>query len=54
MKFKESIYTFLKALKNYDYEISVLDQIWELIFPDNKSKWSHIKVIKGYYLYHVV
>ncbi|MGD9159742.1 MAG: hypothetical protein PVG39_15110 [Desulfobacteraceae bacterium] len=56
MKFEESIYTFLKILKNYDYEISVLDQIWELIFPDNKSRWSHLRVTrykKVYYLYHI-
>lgn len=56
MKFEESIYTFLKALKNYDYEISVLDQIWELIFPDNKSRWNHLRVTKYkkvYYLFHI-
>ena len=56
MKYEDAIYSLIKMLKDYDYDISGLDRIWEIIFPDNKSQWNHLKVIqykKVYYIYHI-
>jgi hypothetical protein len=34
---------FLKSLKKFSYELSSLDHVWRIIFP-NKSKWEYIIV----------
>jgi hypothetical protein len=56
MKFEDAIYNFVKILKDYDYNISGTDSIWDLIFPDNKSQWYHLKIVKYNkisYIYHI-
>jgi hypothetical protein len=56
MNFQENIFDFVKELSNFNYELSCVDKIWNLIFPDQKSKWHHLHVTKykqTYYLNHI-
>ncbi len=46
MKFENTVYTFLKELGQFDYKMSYADLIWDLIFPDSKAKWNHVRVTK--------
>jgi hypothetical protein len=56
MQFEDTLYTFIGNLKGFDYDMSGLDQSWELIFANNKTQWNHLKVTKykkTYYIYHI-
>ena len=46
MKFEDSVYAFLKELRHFDYDVSGVDLVWDLIFPDSKGKWNHVYVTK--------
>ncbi len=56
MKFESNLYNFLRELQYFEYRIECLDKIWEIIFPNQKDKYSHIRVTKYrevYYLIHI-
>jgi len=56
MEFKEKVLALLKELKHFNYTISSTDLIWDLIFPDSKGKWNHVRVTKyqkDYYVHHI-
>ena len=56
MKFEDIVYTFLKELAQFEYDVSYSDTIWDLIFPDNKDKWSHLRITKyknTFYMFHI-
>lgn len=46
MKFEDTVYAFLKELGHFDYDVSGVDLVWDLIFPDSKGKWKHVYVTK--------
>lgn len=56
MNFENNVYSFLKELKQFDYEISYTDHIWNIIFPDKKKKWHYLRCVKykeTYYISHI-
>ncbi|MGA1826220.1 MAG: hypothetical protein ACMUIP_16310 [bacterium] len=56
MRFEDAVHTFLKELEDFDCDLSCLDLIWDVIFPDNKSKWYHVHVTKyrqTFYINHI-
>lgn len=56
MKFEDTINIFLKSLRGFNYDISGLDLNWDLIFPDDKDHWNHIRIIKyekTHYVHHI-
>jgi hypothetical protein len=56
MKFEDALYVFLKELGHFDYSMSSVDLIWNLIFPDSEGKWNHVRVTKyrgTFYISHI-
>ena len=53
----DSIFAFVKELDAFSYKLSVLDHVWNILFPDHKGKWQHLHVTKykrTYYITDVV
>lgn len=42
----KKINDFLDQLKFFNYKIESIDRIWDIIFPDQKEKWHHLKVVQ--------
>ena len=56
MIFVDTVYDFLRDLKQFDYDISNIDHLWDIIFPDSEGTWNHIHVTlyrKEFYFPHV-
>ena len=50
------IFDFVKELSKLSYELSVLDRIWNIIFPDQEQKWHHLHINKygqTFYITHL-
>lgn len=41
-----NIYSFIEELRNFEYKISYLDRMWDVIFCDTRNKWNYIKISK--------
>ncbi len=55
MELTTSIYDLVKALDMFSCELSVLDRVWNILFPA-QAKWHHLGVIKykhRFYISHV-
>lgn len=53
----DSIFAFVKELDTFSYKLSVLDCVWNILFPDHEGKWQHLHVNKykrTYYISDVV
>ena len=46
MKLTAQIYEFLKELEKFAYDLSVLDRVWGVFFPDAKNTWHQLHVNK--------
>jgi hypothetical protein len=46
LKQEISTYAFVKELSDFSFELSVLDRVWNIIFPDRRLKWHHLHVNK--------
>ncbi len=44
MKPTAFIYAFIKELDSFSYEMSSLDRVWNIRFPDRNDKWNHLHV----------
>ncbi len=47
---------FVQELADFSFELSVLDRVWNLLFPDEREKWQHLHVNKyqnEFYITHV-
>jgi hypothetical protein len=56
MELTTSTFAFLKELQGFAYELSVLDRVWNILFPDQREKWNHLHVNKyknTFYITHV-
>ncbi|MBI4768724.1 MAG: hypothetical protein HY787_29740 [Deltaproteobacteria bacterium] len=56
MDLTSSTFVFLKELGEFSYELSVLDCVWDILFPDQREKWNllHINKYKDtFYITHV-
>jgi hypothetical protein len=45
-QFNRQIEAFIKVLGSFACELSCLDRIWNILFPDALSRWQHLRVIK--------
>jgi len=55
MELKASIFDLVKALDMFSCELSVLDRVWNILFPD-QAKWHHLHVNQykhSFYISHV-
>jgi hypothetical protein len=56
MKLTASIFEFVNDLDEFSYELSVLDRVWNILFPHQNNKWHHLNVTKykgTFYITHV-
>ena len=56
MELTASIFALVKELDDFYYELSALDRVWNILFPDKEKKWYHLHVNKykdTFYIAHV-
>jgi hypothetical protein len=56
MELTASTFVFVKELGDFSYELSALDRVWNIMFPDKGEKWYHLHVNKykhTFYITHV-
>jgi hypothetical protein len=56
MEFTSLLFDFLKELSKFSYELSALDRVWNIIFPDQEKKWHHLHINKygqTFYITHI-
>ena len=56
MELTASVSALVKELGDFSYELSSLDHIWNILFPDGEEKWHHLHVNKykhTFYITHV-
>ena len=42
MELTVSTFAFVKELGDFSYELSALDRIWDILFPDKGKKWMNL------------
>jgi len=53
MELTPSTFAFVKELGDFAYELSVLDRVWNILFPDQGEKWNHLHVNKYKYTFYI-
>jgi hypothetical protein len=56
MELTASTFALLNELGDFSYELSALDRVWNILFPDKGKKWNHLHVNKykhTFYITHV-
>jgi len=56
MELTAAIFALVKELGDFSYELSALDRVWNILFPDKGEKWHHLHVNKykhTFYITHV-
>jgi len=56
MELAASTFDLVKELSDFSYELSVLDHVWNILFPDRGQMWNHLHVNKykdTFYITHV-
>ena len=56
MELPASVFALVKELGDFSYELSALDHVWNILFPDKGEKWHHLHVNKykhAFYITHV-
>lgn len=53
MELTPSIFALVKELSDFSYELSFLDPVWNILFPDKGEKWHHLHVNKYKHTFYV-
>jgi len=48
-----SIFDFVKELEEFCHELSVLDHVWNVLFPDQGKNWHHLNVNKYKHIFYI-
>jgi hypothetical protein len=48
-----STFAFVKELGDFSYELSALDRVWDILFPDKGEKWHHLHVNKSKHTFYI-
>ncbi len=54
--FEKNIYALIKEMMQFQHRIESVDHLWDIIFPDKKHKYHHIRITKSranFYLFHL-
>ena len=43
---EQRLYSFVQEIQAFQYTISSLDHIWEVLFPLQDTKWHHLRVVR--------
>lgn len=46
MELTSSTFALMEELSDFSYELSSLDRVWNILFPDKGEKWNHLYVNK--------
>lgn len=46
MGFEENVFAFIEALDDFQYRLESVDHIWDVIYPDKKERYFHLRVTK--------
>jgi len=46
MNLHDLVRGFLQDLESFDYQVSSIDHIWHVLFPDERENWHHIHIQK--------
>lgn len=46
MELTDSIFNFVHELHEFCYELSIMDRVWHVLFPQQGKKWHHLSVTK--------
>ena len=52
MKFEDNVFTFLKDLNDFTYDLDYMDHKWNIIFPELNGAWNHLHVTKYKETFH--
>ncbi|MDZ7697993.1 MAG: hypothetical protein U5R49_14100 [Deltaproteobacteria bacterium] len=53
MEFHTSIFDFVKELADFSFELSVLDRVWNILFPDEREKWQHLHINRYQHTFYI-
>ena len=53
MTFQDCIDAFLQELSHFDYGLSSIDHIWNILFPYARDKWTHIHINRYRQVYFI-
>ena len=53
MELTASIFALVKELGDFSYELSALDRVWNILFPDKGEKWHHLHVNKYKHTFYI-
>lgn len=44
--FEQRLFSFVQEIQAFQYKISSLDHIWEVLFPSQDAKWHYLKGVR--------
>ena len=56
MELTDSIFNFVHELHEFCYELSIMDRVWHVLFPQQGKKWHHLSVTRyqqTFYITHI-
>jgi len=53
MELTSSTFALMKELSDFSYELSALDRVWNILFPDKRKKWNHLHVNKYNHTFYI-
>ena len=53
MELAASTFALVKELSDFSYELSSLDRVWNILFPDKGGKWNHLHVNKYKHIFYI-
>ncbi len=56
MELTSLTFAFVKELADFAYKLSVMDRVWNILFPDQGKKWNYLHVNKykhTFYITHI-
>jgi hypothetical protein len=53
MELTASTFALLKELGEFTYELSSLDRVWNVLFPDREKEWNHLHVNRYKHIFYI-
>lgn len=53
MKQSSLVFTFVKELNDFAYDLSVMNRVWNILFPGEGEKWNHLHINKYKHIFYI-
>jgi hypothetical protein len=53
MKLSSLVFTFVKELNDFAYDLSVMDRVWNILFLGEGEKWNHLHINKYKHIFYI-